>query len=72
MAICGIVVDPAHFNIHEVFITPIKSSAITWSGADTSLARLLAHGMFIHLLLMAIILPQNWGQPLKWNNFFGA
>lgn len=69
MAICGIVVDLAHFNIHKVFITLIKSTAITGSGAGCSLARFLAHGVFIHLLLMGIIWPQNQGQTLEWNNF---
>lgn len=61
MAICGIVVDLAHFNIDKVFITLIKSSAITGSGAGCSLARFFACGIFIHLVLMAIIWPQNWG-----------
>lgn len=72
MEICGIVVDLAHFTIHKVVITLIKSSAITGSGAGCSLARFLACGIFIHLLLMAIIWPQNWGPAPLVEQFYGA
>lgn len=72
LAICGIVVDLAHFNIHNLFITLLKSSAITGSGAGWSLVRFLACGIFIHLVLMAIIWPQSWG-PAPWvERFYGA
>lgn len=62
MAICGIVVDLAHFNIQKVFTA--LANLVQLQGVEQAVLYcfFFTCGIFIYLVLMAITWPQKWEQ----------